>query len=125
MKWIYVFIGLLLFSVSSCVKECAGTYDRSDIVISRTGDGIKVYNRYSLPVNVKTIIVYNASDSIIGGLVDSNGAKILSLFSHTYDWEELNLSGTPSDVAAARVLYQRQYCDYGDDGNPDSKKEYF
>ena len=125
MKWIYVFIGLLLFSVSGCVKQCEGTYDRSDIVISKTDDGIKIHNTYTLPVFIKTVIVYNASDSIIGGIVDSNGTKILSLFSHTYDWSDLNLTDTSANVKSATVFYERQYCDYGTDNIYDAKQTQF
>ncbi|HEY0261950.1 MAG TPA: hypothetical protein VGB95_02915 [Chitinophagales bacterium] len=125
MKWIYVFIGLIFFSVSGCVKQCDGTYDRSDIVISKTGNGIKIHNNYTLPVFVKTVIVYNASDSIIGGYVDSSGTKILSLFSHTYDWSDLNLTDTSANVKAATVFYERQYCDYGTDNVYDGKQVQF
>lgn len=126
MKWIFVFVGLILFSVSGCVKQCEGTFDRSDISISKTGDGIKIHNNYTLPIFVKTVIVYNASDSIIGGIVDSSGTKILSLFSYTYDWSDLNLNGYPtSDIKSATVFYERQYCDYGTDKVYDAKQTRF
>lgn len=123
MKWIYVFIGLLLFTVSGCVKECDATYDRSDLKITKTNEGIKVNNKYSLPVVVKTIIVYNEADSVIGGF--SGDEKILSLFSHTFQFEDFALTDSSSEIAAAAVLYQRQYCDYGVDGNYDSRKVEF
>lgn len=123
MKWFYLFVALFLFSVSGCVKECSGTYDRNDMKITKTEDGIKINNRYSLPVTIKTVIVYNASDSAIGGLETEE--KILSLFAHTFKFEEFALSDTTVNIAAAVVLYQRQYCDYGTEGNYDSRKVYF